>query len=319
MLAFVLRRSAAGLLIAFVVSMAVYAIAPLAAGGDPAVTVLGGNEGLQLSEQQIEESRHRLGLDRPFLVRYGDWLLGTLHGDLGKSLFRDQSVAETISDALPVTASIAVLSVVWILLIAIPLGIFAAVKPQTLIGRVVIGVTSIGIATPHFVAGLFLVRIVSLQIGILPAVGYRALADDPSAWFKSILLPSAALAIPAAAALIRFVRTSMLEVLRRDYIRTARGKGLPPWKVVWKHSLKNALIPAVTVIGLEIRILLGGSVAVEAVFALPGMGTLAVNAILQGDYPILLGTVIVTVLIVVVVNMLVDVSYAFLNPRIRAL
>ena len=315
---FVLRRVATGLLIAFLVSIAVYAIAPYAAGGDPAITVLGGNDGLTLTEEQIEESRSRLGLDRPFIVRYTDWLVHTLQGDLGKSLFRDQTVAATVLDALPVTFSISAMAIVWILVIGIPLGIAAAVRPESPAAKVIQVVSAVGIATPHFVVGLILVRIISLQLGLVPAVGYRPLDVDFLAWFKSILLPSVALAVPAAAALTRFVRASMSEVLARDYIRTASGKGLPRATVIWKHALKNALVPAATVIGLEIRVLLGGSVAVEAVFALPGLGSLIINTIRQGDYPVLLGTVIITVLMVVVINMLVDISYAYLNPRIRA-
>ena len=319
MLAFFVRRAGTGLLIAFVVSLTVYALAPLASGVDPAIAALGGGDGLQLTKEEIDASRHRLGLDRPFIVRYADWASHALRADLGKSMFRDQSVSHAIMDALPVTLSIAGLSTLLAILISVPLGIWAAVRPKGLAARVITMITAVSIATPSFVAGLILVRILSLQLGWLPAVGYRPFSGETWDWLRSIILPSIALTIPAAGGLLRFMRSSMMDVLQRDFVRTAIGKGLPRRLVIWKHALKNALIPVVTVLGLEVRVLLGGSVAVEAVFALPGMGTLAVNSILQGDYPILLGTVMVAVAIVVLINMLVDLSYALLNPKVRVL
>lgn len=319
MLAFFARRAGTGLLIAFFVSLAAYALAPLAAGGDPAITALGGGDGLRLTEEEIEASRRRLGLDQPFFVRYGTWAFNAVQADLGKSLFRDQSVSEAIMDALPVTVSIASLAAILSVIVAIPFGILAAIRPNSPVARLIMTVTAIGIATPGFVAGLFLVRVVSIYLGWLPAVGYRPFSVDAVEWLRSIILPAVALTIPATGGLLRFVRASMMEVLQLDYVRTAIGKGLPSRLVIWKHALKNALIPVVTVLGLEVRVLLGGAVAVEAVFALPGMGTLAVNSITQGDYPILLGTVMVSVLIVVLVNMAVDLSYALLNPKVRVL
>src|SRR4029079_1368148 len=176
-------------------------------------------------------------------------------------------------------------ALLWTIVLGVPLGIFAAVYPSNALARLVALSTAVGIAVPSFAARMLRVQEIWLQLGWLPAVGFKPLGAGPMEWLRSILLPSIALAIPAGAALTRFVRASMMEVLQRDYIRTAIGKGLPRSKVVWKHALKNALVPVVTVLGLEIRLLLGGSVAVEAVFALPGIGTLAIKSILEGDYP----------------------------------
>jgi peptide/nickel transport system permease protein len=315
---FIVRRAATGLLVALMVSLAVFALAPLA-GEDPSQSGAGAGQVLRLSKEEVDASRRRLGLDRPFFVRYGDWLSNAVQGNLGTSLFRGQKVSDAIADALPVTASIAALALVLTVSIAVPLGVFAAVYPASVVSRGILAATAIGIASPSFAVGLLLVQVVSLELGWLPAVGFKPLGSGLAPWLKSILLPSAALAIPAAAALARFARAAMLEVLQRDYVRTAIGKGLPRSTVIWKHALKNALVPVVTVLGLEIRILLGGSVAVEAVFALPGLGSLALKSILEGDYPMLLGIVMIAVTVVVVVNMLVDMSYALLNPKIRVL
>ena len=318
MIAFIARRAAIGIVVALLVSLTVFALAPLA-GEDPVHAAVGAGQGLRVSQAELDASRHRLGLDRPFVVRYGNWLADAARGNLGTSLFRGQKVSAAIADALPVTASIAALALLWTIVIGVPLGIFAAVYPSNALARLVALSTAVGIALPSFAAGLLLVQVISLQLGWLPAVGFKPLGAGPMEWLRSIVLPSIALAIPAGAALTRFVRASMMEVLQRDYIRTAIGKGLPRSKVVWKHALKNALVPVVTVLGLEIRLLLGGSVAVEAVFALPGIGTLAIKSILEGDYPMLLGIVMLAVCVVVLVNLLVDSSYTYLNPKIRVL
>jgi peptide/nickel transport system permease protein len=307
-----------GLLIALVVPAIVFALAPLAATGDPAALAAGTDAGgQQASPEQIEQARHRLGLDQPLYVQYFTWLGGALHGNLGSSLFRKEAVAQSIASALPVTLSIAAGALLVSVLLALPAGVAAATHPGSGIERLLLLLSAVGVASPNFVIGLFLAKFIAIQLRWLPAIGFVAIDTSPTEWFRHLLLPSLALGLPAAAGLARYVRASMNDVLRRDYIRTAVGKGLPGRLVIWKHALKNALAPVVTVLGLEVRTLLGGAVAIEAVFALPGLGTLSVRAVNQGDYPIIQGVVLLAVAVVVAINIVVDGSYAYLNPKVR--
>jgi len=282
--------------------------------GDPAAVVAGENA----SEQAIEEARRRLGLDQPFPIQFWHWLLQVLQGDLGTSFTSGRPVTELILDRMPITLSLTAGATLIGLLIAIPLGVFAATQRGSWLDRVTILGTSLGIAAPEFFIGLLLVLIVALHLGLLPATGYIPFSEDPVEWFLRLVLPSITLGLSVAAELARQVRGAMIDVLSRDYIQTARAKGLSTLSIIVKHGLKNAAIPVVTVLGLQIRRLLGGTVIVEQIFAMNGVGSLAVRAVFLRDLPVLLGVALTTAIIVLIVNLIVDMSYGYFDPKVRA-
>jgi peptide/nickel transport system permease protein len=282
--------------------------------GDPAAVVAGENASLQA----IEEARHRLGLDQPFLVQFWHWLAAVLHGDLGTSFSSGKPVTELIFDRLPITLSLTTGATLIGLLIAVPLGVFAATQRNSWLDRTTIFFTSLGIAAPEFFIGLLLVLVVALEWGLLPATGYIPFSEDPVEWLARLTLPSITLGVGVAAELARQVRGAMIDVLSRDYIQTARAKGLSTFAIIIKHGLKNAALPVVTVLGLQVRRLLGGTVIVEQIFAMNGVGSLAVRAVFLRDLPVLLGVALVTAIVVLVVNLLVDMSYGYFDPKVRA-
>ena len=282
--------------------------------GDPAAVVAGENA----SVEAIEAARHRLGLDRPFLVQFWHWLTAVLHGDLGTSFTSGKPVTELILDRLPTTLSLTAGATLIGLTAAVPLGVFAATRRGSWADRLTIFGTSLGIAAPEFFIGLLLVLVVALNWGWLPATGYVPFADDPLEYFARLTLPSITLGLGVAAELARQVRGAMIDVLSRDYIQTARAKGLSSFAIIVKHALKNAAIPVVTVLGLQIRRLLGGTVIVEQIFAMNGVGSLAVRAVFLRDLPVLLGVALVTAVVVLLVNLLVDMSYGYFDPKVRA-
>ena len=281
--------------------------------GDPAAVVAGENA----SAEAIDAARHRLGLDQPFLVQFWHWLAGVLHGDLGTSFTSGRPVTALIFDRLPITLSLAAGATLVGLGIAVPLGVFAAINRGSWLDRITIFTTSLGIAAPEFFIGLILVLVVALNWGWLPATGYVPFADDPLEWVARLTLPSITLGVGVAAELARQVRGSMIDVLSRDYIQTARAKGLSTWSILVKHALKNAAIPVVTVLGLQIRRLLGGAVIVEQIFAMNGVGSLAVRAVFLRDLPVLLGVALITAVVVLLINLMVDMSYSYFDPKVR--
>ncbi len=281
--------------------------------GDPAAVVAGENA----SAEAIDAARHRLGLDQPFLVQFWHWLVGVLHGDLGTSFTSGRPVTSLIFDRLPITLSLAAGATLVGLGIAVPLGVFAAINRGSWLDRITIFTTSLGIAAPEFFIGLILVLVVALNWGWLPATGYVPFADDPLDWVARLTLPSITLGVGVAAELARQVRGSMIDVLSRDYIQTARAKGLSTWSILVKHALKNAAIPVVTVLGLQIRRLLGGAVIVEQIFAMNGVGSLAVRAVFLRDLPVLLGVALITAVVVLLINLMVDMSYSYFDPKVR--
>ena len=281
--------------------------------GDPAAVVAGENA----SQEAIEAARHRLGLDQPFLVQFWHWLVGVSTGNLGTSFTSGRPVTALIFDRLPITLSLAAGATLVGLGLSIPLGVFAAIQRGSWLDRATIFTTSLGIAAPEFFIGLLLVLVVALQFGWLPATGYIPFADDPGEWLARLTLPSITLGVGVAAELARQVRGAMIDVLSRDYIQTARAKGLSTLSIIVKHGLKNAAIPVVTVLGLQIRRLLGGAVIVEQIFAMNGVGSLAVRAVFLRDLPVLLGVALVTAVVVLLVNLLVDLSYGYFDPKVR--
>jgi len=282
--------------------------------GDPASVVAGENASLEA----IEDARRRLGLDKPFPVQFWNWLMAVLSGDLGTSFTSGKPVTELILDRMPITLSLTAGATLIGLLIAIPMGVFAATRRGSWMDRMTILGTSLGIAAPEFFIGLLLVLLIALQWGLLPATGFVPFSEDPVEFFLRLTLPSITLGLSVAAELARQVRGAMIEVLARDYIQTARAKGLSTTSIIVKHGLKNAAIPVVTVMGLQIRRLLGGTVIVEQIFAMNGVGSLAVRAVFLRDLPVLLGVALTTAVIVLIINLIVDISYSYFDPKVRA-
>ena len=313
MLKFFLWRVLSTVPVVFVVTFVVFGLI-LLIPGDPAITIAGPDA----TPEQIEVIRERLGLNRPFLIQYVDWLGSALQGDLGTSLFTSRAVTTSIMESLPVTLTLTLTAILISLLISVPLAIISATRRGGWIDRLATVTSSIGIALPSFWLGLMLVLLFSLTLGWLPATGYVPLAQDPAAWLRHILLPALTLGVAAAAESTRQLRGSIIEVLQQDYVRTARAKGLRTRMVIGKHVLKNASVPLVTVIGLQVTLLLGGAIVVEQVFGIPGLGQVAISAVTLRDIPVIQGVVLVAVLVAMLSNLLVDLAYGYLNPKVRA-
>jgi len=269
----------------------------------------------EVTRQRIEEA---LGLDLPIHVQYYRWVKGiVLHGDLGKSLWRDTTVIDQIRDRLPVTFELGVLSLVIGLGLALPIGIYSAIRQDTggdYVGRTI---AIMGVALPNFWLGTMVVVYPALWWDWSPPINLAALREDPLTNLETYLVPAAILGFSMAGVTMRMTRAMMLEVLRQDYIRTAWAKGLRERIVILRHAVKNALIPVITLIGLQLEILIGGTVVMEQIFVLPGMGLLMIEAVQQRDYPIVTGVMAFTGLIVLLINVLVDVSYGFLDPKVK--
>lgn len=282
--------------------------------GDPARRIAGETA----TPEQIELVRTELGLDQPVVVQYADFLGGLVRGDLGTSFTYKAPVLEMIVDRLPVTVSLTLVAVLVALAVGIPAGIVGGSRPGSWQDRATSVGSTLGVATPNFVLGLILVLVFALQLRVLPATGYTPLAKGLWPWLSHLLLPAIALGLAAAAEIARQLRSSMIEVMQQDYVRTATAKGLGRRSVLWKHALKNAFIPTATVLGMQIAFLLGGTAVIESVFGLKGLGDFAVQAVLSGDLPAIQGVVIFGVFATVVMSLLVDISYGYLNPRTRS-
>jgi peptide/nickel transport system permease protein len=281
--------------------------------GDPA-RVLAGTDA---DAAGLEEIRQKYGLNDPIVVQYLRWVGLALSGDLGESIRTRQSVGAMVLRKLPITVELACLSLLVALAIAIPAGVIAAVRRNTVWDLLASGISLCGVSVPNFWLGIMLILLVSVRLGWLPASGFVPIAEDPVGNLQRMLMPSLVLGTGLAAVLMRQTRNAMIEVLSADYIRTARSKGLAGWGVVVRHGLRNGLIPVVTILGLQTGALLGGAVVTEQIFVLPGFGRLIVEAVFTRDYPVVQGVVLITASSYVLVNLLVDLSYSVLNPRIR--
>ncbi|HMG44230.1 MAG TPA: ABC transporter permease [Acidimicrobiales bacterium] len=312
MVALVGRRLLAMVPTLLIVSLVVFFLLDLTPG-DPA-RILAGETA---TPEQVLDTRARLGLDRPLLDRYGDYVGGVFTGDLGDSFFSNRPVLDEIGRAFPITASLALAALGLAVLVAVPAGLLAALRPGGPLDRLVSAVSAFALAVPPFVIGVLFVVFFAVENSLLPAVGYVPFADDPGEWARHLVLPAIALAVAPAAELARQTRGALADALSRDYVRAAQAKGLPRRIVVLKHAAKNAAIPVVTVLGLQIGRVIGGAVVVEQVFALPGFGTLAIQAVKNSDYPMIQGIVLVSGLTVILVNLAVDLSYAYFNPKVR--
>ncbi len=312
MLGYIARRILATIPVMAVVGLFVFSLLYLSPG-DPAAIIAGD----QATPADIERIRASLGLDRPFLVRFGEWAWRILHGDLGISIFTNLPVTTLISQRVEPTVSLMLVTLVFAILVAVPLGVVAAWKAGSLIDRLVMGIAVTGFSVPVFVVGYVLAYIFALQLNWLPVQGYTPIAQGLWPWLSNLILPSVTLGLVYIALIARVTRATMLDVLSQDYVRTARAKGLAQRKILFVHALKNAAVPIVTVIGIGIALLIGGAVVTETVFAIPGLGRLTVDAILRRDYPVIQGVVLLFSFTYVLVNLAIDLFYTILDPRIR--
>ena len=319
MLSFLLRRLAAVLPVLLVVSLVVFLILRLAPG-DPAAVIAGNSA----TNEDIAQIRTQLGLDRSIPVQYGIWIGRVLQGDLGFSYYLNKPVTELIAQRIEPTLALALGTVILAVLIAVPLGTLAAWRLGGWLDRLLSGFSVAGFSIPVFVIGYMLIYLFSIRLEWLPVQGYKSLFGDaggagagPWAWMRQLILPWMTLAMIYVALIARVTRASVSEALTEDYIRTARAKGLTERAVLLHHALVNAAVPIVTVIGIGIALLIGGVVVTETVYAIPGLGSLTVDAVLNRDFPVIQGLVLLFSVSYVMVNLLVDLSYLFLDPRIR--
>lgn len=312
MFAFILRRIITTIPVMAFVALFVFSLLYLAPG-DPAAVIAGD----QASPADVEKIRASLGLDRPYLVRFSEWLFRVLQGDLGTSIFTALPVSHLIAQRIEPTLSLMSLTLLLAILIAVPMGVIAAWKVNTWVDRVAMAFAVTGFSVPVFVVGYLLAYVFALKLDWLPVQGYTPIAQGFWPWLKNLILPSITLGFVYIALIARITRASMLEVLQQDYVRTARAKGVGQTSILFVHALKNAAIPVVTVIGIGIALLIGGAVVTESVFAIPGLGRLTVDAILRRDYPVIQGVVLMFSFVYVLINLLVDLVYTLIDPRIR--
>jgi peptide/nickel transport system permease protein len=309
---FVVRRAFVSAVTLVLISLVVFTGVRLIPG-DPARVMAG----TDADPAGLEDIRAKYGLTDPIPVQYVRWAALALRGDLGESIRTRQSVAWIVATKLPITIELAVISIVVALALAIPSGVVAAVRRNTVWDVLASGLSLCGVSVPNFWLGIMLILLVSVRLGWLPASGFVPIADDPLGNVKRMLMPALVLGAGLAAVLMRQTRTAMIEVLSADYIRTARSKGLAGPAVVLRHALRNGLIPVVTILGLQMGALMGGAVVTEQIFVIPGFGRLIVEAVFTRDYPIVQGVVLISASSYVLLNLAVDLSYSFLNPRIR--
>jgi peptide/nickel transport system permease protein len=312
MLFFLLRRIAATIPVLVIVALIVFLMLRLAPG-DPAAAILGD----YASSEAMHSVRTQLGLEQSIPVQFFQWSMRLLSGDLGESFFLKQSVASLIAQRVEPTLSLAAITLVVTVLIAVPLGVIAAWRHGGWLDRTLMGFSVLGFSIPSFVIAYVLIWAVSLKLGWLPVQGYARLEQGFVPWLRHLILPAIALSIIYVALIARVTRAAVAEALTEDYVRTARAKGISEARVLVRHALVNAAVPVVTVIGIGVALLIGGVVVTETVFAIPGLGQLTVDAVLSRDYPLIQAITLFFSFVYVLVNLLVDLSYLLLDPRIR--
>jgi peptide/nickel transport system permease protein len=312
MLPYLLKRLAIGLATLVVASVVVFAVLEILPG-DPARLMLGMNA----TPDAVEVLREQMGLNQPLALRYLHWISGLLTLDFGRSYTYSVPVIDLVSERLAVSLPLALLALILSTAIAIPVGIFSAERRGRAADAVTMGAAQLGVAIPNFWFALLLIYVFAVWLRLVPAGGFPGWSAGFWPAFKGLILPAVALALPQAAILARVTRSALLEVLNEDYIRTARAKGMPRNTVLWRHALRNAMIPVVTILGLQFAFLLAGTIIIENVFYLPGLGRLVFQAITQRDLIVVQSVVMLLVAAVIVVNLLVDISYAIVDPRLR--
>lgn len=315
MTTYIFRRMVQAFFVLVIVTLLVFLTMHLLPG-DPILIFISAGELKNTSLEEIESLRHQFGLDKPLMVQYWDWLTGVAHGDFGISITQRQPVANEIARRLPITFQLSALALVISTVIGIPAGVICAVRRGKWIDTVVTILSNVGITIPVFWLGIMLIYLLALKLAWLPVQGYTSLFVDFTKGLRQMVMPVFCLSIFSIAATARQTRSSMLEVMRQDYIRTAWSKGLRERMVILKHGLKNGLIPIVTLLGMSFSFIVGGSVLIENVFNIPGMSRLMVNAVFVQDYPVVQGFVLVVAVTILLTNLLVDISYGWLDPRI---
>ena len=313
LLSFVGRRLMITVPLLLLISFGVFCLV-LLLPGNPALTLAGG---VHSNPAEVARISRQLHLNEPFWRQYLRWLTGVLHGDLGSSLFQHQTVASGIAHRFPITVTLAVGGMLIAVIVGIFAGIVSGVRQGTAPDRLVTVGSSLGVAIPDFWLALLLVIFFAVELHLLPALGYVSFSSSPGQWFEHLILPWVALGVGGAATVARQVRGALIDTLDQDYMRTAVAKGLGRRAVIGKHALKNALSPAVTVIGISFGYLLGGTFIIEQIFSLPGIGVYMLQAISVKDLPVIQGVVLVTAVCFVVINLLVDILYGYLNPKVR--
>lgn len=314
MLAFLLRRLLATVPVLVIVALIVFLMTRLVPG-DPAALILGD----AATTAELESVRASLGLDRPLPVQFALWVGEITRGNLGESFFLKRPVLDLVLQRLEPTLSLAALTLLWSVLIAVPMGVLAAWRHGGWLDRTLMGLSVLGFSVPVFLVGYILIWLVAIQGGWLPVQGYARLGDGHAVgdWLRHLILPSLTLSVVYIALIARVTRAAVAEALTEDYIRTARAKGISEWRVLWRHALANSAVQIVTVIGLGVALLIGGVVVTESVFSIPGLGQLTVDAALSRDYPLIQAITLFFSLVYVLVNLLVDLTYLLFDPRIR--
>jgi peptide/nickel transport system permease protein len=310
--AYLARRLASAIPVLFLTTLVSFGIMQIVPG-DPAEIIAG----LGASPQEVARIRTELGLDQPRLVQLARWYQGIARGELGDSLLLGRSVSRAIVERLPVTLSLTAYALVLTLLVGVLSGVGAARRPGGWLDQLLMTVALLGVSFPSFWLGLMLIVVFAVQLDWLPSGGYVPFSESVGGWLRSATLPAISLALLQIGLLARITRATMLDALGQDYVRTARTKGLSSAVVVWKHAFRNVLVPVVTVVGIIVSLLLSGSVVIESVYSVPGIGRLMASAVLRRDYPVIQGGLLVTGAGFVVLNLLVDVLYAYLDPRVR--
>jgi len=309
---FLLRRILYVIPMIFVVTLVVFSLV-LLIPGDPVLVLLGENA----TEEKIAELKRQLGLDKPILLQYLNWLGNAIQGDLGRSIFTGQLVSDAVADRLTVSLQLVIAAMLIAVAVGMTLAVLSIYYANSWIDYVVRFISTLGVAVPHFLIAMVLVILFSVKMNWLPATGFTSITESPGSFFRDIALPALSLSIGGIAIITRHLRSALMEALDADYIRTAYAKGLGRWRALFKHALQNAMLPVVTTIGLMFGNTLGATVVIETIFAIPGMGQLAVGAILQRDFTMVQGVVLVMFLMVIIINFLTDLVYALLDPRIE--
>ena len=310
--AYIVRRLLVTIVVLLLVSLISFSIMQLVPG-DPAVVMAG----LAASSDQIQAIRVQFGLDQPFHIQLVRWYAGVAIGDMGQSMTLGRSVGQALIERLPATIGLASVAFAMTLVIGLGAGILAAIRQNTWVDQALMTLAVVGVSLPSFWLGLILIIVFAVMLDLLPAGGYVPFAQSPRDWLVSLLLPAFSLALLQVGLLARITRSAMVEVLRQDFIRTAKAKGLPAWVVICKHALMNVMVMVATIIGIVVSLMLSGSIVIETVFSIPGLGRLMASAIRTRDYPLIQGGLLLTAAMFVLINLVVDVLYAYLDPRIR--
>lgn len=313
---YIIRRILQMVIVLLIITFIVFLLVRMLPG-DPILMYLTQQDIEEITPEQVAIIRHDLGIDRPLLVQYFDWLGSVLTGDLGTSIIHRGAVIEDIKHRLPITLHLGALAFIISIIVGIPMGVITAVRRGTWMDNFLTSLGNLGVTIPIFWLGILLIYGFGLKLNWLPIYGYTSPFEDPLQNLRQIIMPVFCLSVPAIASAVRLTRSSMLEVLRQDYIRTAWSKGLRERAVIVRHALKNGLIPVITLKGMTLASIVGGSVLIETVFSIPGMGRLAVEGLFSQDYTVVQDVMLITGLVVLASNLLIDLSYGWLDPRVR--